>query len=352
MSKIICDICGTVYQDTAAACPICGYSHNCGTDEDLLADSPLLERGKNNAAVQEPKPVKHKEIFDFDEVNPPDYQEQSCDDEDDSGDDGHGPNVLLVVLLVTIITLLLAATAFLFFRFYLPNANSQPPQTESIQATESDQQKITETTELVIPCQNLALTSGVTELTREGQLWLLHVTVLPEDTTDQLIFRSEDESVVTVSEGGRLTAIGEGETYVYITCGEKEIKCKVVVRFTEETQPSEEILPTETGAEFQEVSDVTEQTEPETTAATEPTEAAETVVLKLKQSDVSSSKRGVSFDLELDCDLKPEDVTWLTLDSNVAIVKNGTVTTIGPGSTKIVAQYKGQQAVCIVRCVF
>ena len=350
MSKIICDICGTVYQDTAEACPICGYSHKSGAEEDLLADSPLLERGKNNTAPPTPKPQKHKEIFDFDEVNPPDYQEQSFDDgDDDSDDDGHRTNVLLVVLLVTIITLLLAATAFLFFRFYLPNANSQPPQTENPQVTEADHQEIPETTERVIPCQNLALTSGVTELTREGQLWLLHVTVLPEDTTDQLIFRAEDESVVTVSEGGRLTAIGEGETYVYITCGEKEIKCKVVVRFTEETQPSEETLPEETGAEFQDISDVPGQTEPETTAATEPTEA---VILKLKQSDVSSSKRGVSFDLELDCDLKPEDVTWLTLDSRVAIVKNGTVTTIGPGSTKIVAEYKGQQAVCIVRCVF
>ena len=244
MSKIICDICGTVFQDTAECCPICGYAHKSGDVEDLLADSPLLERGKNVNSVSSPKPQKQKEIFDFDEVNPPDYDEENHDyREDDYDDDAHRPNVLLVVLLVIIITLLLAATGFLFFRFYLPNANAQPPQTETVQATQSDSEITTATTELVIPCQNLALTSGVTELTREGQLWLLHVTVLPEDTTDQLIFRAEDESVVTVSESGRLTAIGEGETYVYITCGEKEIKCKVVVRFTAETQPVEETVP-------------------------------------------------------------------------------------------------------------
>lgn len=351
MSKIICDICGTVFQDTAECCPICGYAHESGTAEDLLADSPLLERGKNTVSASAPKPQKQKEIFDFDEVNPPDYEDREYDDGmDDSDDADHRPNVLLVVLLVTVITLLLAATAFLFFCFYLPNANAQPPQTETVQVTEDVTEQIPETTELVIPCQNLALTSGVTELTREGQLWLLHVTVLPEDTTDLLVFRSEDESVVTVSEGGRLTAIGEGETYVYITCGEKEIKCKVVVRFVEETQPAAETVPEETAAQSQEISATEpEETVAETTAATEPTEA---IVLKLKQSDVSSSKRGVSFDLELDCDLKPEDVTWLTLDSTVAIVKNGTVTTIGSGSTKIVAQYNGQQAVCIIRCNF
>jgi hypothetical protein len=62
--------------------------------------------------------------------------------------------------------------------------------------------------------------------------------------------------------------------------------------------------------------------------------------------------KGVSFELKLACDLKPEDVTWLTMDSKIAIVKNGVVTTVGPGQTRIVAQYNGQQAECIVRCNF
>ena len=88
----------------------------------------------------------------------------------------------------------------------------------------------------------------------------------------------------------------------------------------------------------------------ETQAATEP--AVENVVLKLKDNDLSSSVRGVSFELKLDCNLKPEDITWLTLDSSVAIVKNWVVTTIGPGRPKIVAQYNGQQAECIIRCTF
>lgn len=341
MSKIICEICGTAYQDTAERCPICGYAHASGAVEDLLADSPLHERGKPAPTPDAPV-KKQKGIFDFDKVNPRDEDEQdTLFLEDGAEEEEPRSNVLLVILLVTIITLLLAAAGFLFFRFYLPNTRVEPPVTQPTQLQETE--PTGETTEPRIPCQSLALTSGVTELTREGQLWLLHVTVLPEDTTDALVFYSEDETVVTVSETGRLKAIGEGETYVHILCGEKELRCHVVVRYEEQTLPTGETLPAD---------GIPEGTVAVEVPQTEPTEPTQEVVLKLKDTDRSSNRKGVSFDLELDCDLKPEDVTWLTMDSRVAIVKNGTVTTIGPGSTKIIAQYKGQQVECIIRCNF
>ena len=74
------------------------------------------------------------------------------------------------------------------------------------------------------------------------------------------------------------------------------------------------------------------------------------MALKLKQTDITFKKTGVTFQLELDCDLKPEDVTWLTMNSKVAICHDGLITVLGYGTTKIVAQYGGQEAVCIVRC--
>lgn len=346
MSKIICEICGTIYQESAERCPICGYAHGNGTVEEILADNSLFRRGMSQES--EKTEEEDEQVYsDCDEMETDEEDSEEAIYSDDPQDE-YRPNVLLVILLVTVITLLLTATGFLFFRFYLPNRLVSAPATEPTLVTEPEQ--ATETTELQIPCQSLALTSGVTELTRKGQLWLLHVTALPEDTTDPLIFYSEDQQVVEVNQYGRLTAIGEGETYVYIVCGEKEIRCRVVVRFEEETVPTEPI-PGETEnllpAETVEVT-VSQQI----TETVPPTEEAGQIVLKLKDTDRSSNKRGVSFDLQLDCDLRPEDVTWLTLDSKVAIVKNGTVTTIGPGSTKIIAQYKGQQVECIIRCNF
>ena len=35
MNKVICDICGTSYPDTADQCPICGYSRDLNGDNIL-----------------------------------------------------------------------------------------------------------------------------------------------------------------------------------------------------------------------------------------------------------------------------------------------------------------------------
>ena len=48
MSKIICDICGTTYQDTADCCPICGCTRDAAAA--LLGDDLLEEE-----TVEEPK---------------------------------------------------------------------------------------------------------------------------------------------------------------------------------------------------------------------------------------------------------------------------------------------------------
>lgn len=363
MSKIICDVCGTIYQDSADFCPICGYAQG---------EYPVQQDGflGNSSGTHQPA---HKSIFDYDhddgyaetQPEPPEYDNNDDFEDMDGYEEPSRTSTIIIVILVMMITLLLVAIGFLFFRFYLPNrmAASQPATvvTEATLAPETQ-----ESTEPTIPCSSLALTSGVTQLTRPGQYWLLHVTVLPEDTTDPLVFRSEDESVVTVNEFGRLTAESEGETSVYITCGDKEIKCQVIVKYEDAPEPAA-TEQSNTAPESVEHTDLpeqpetTEKTEPEKTeqpAETEPEQPEETktpsekVVLKLEKSDVSSTVKGVSFELKLACDLKPEDVTWLTMDSKVAIVKNGVVTTIGSGKTKIVAQYQGQQAECIVRCNF
>jgi len=308
-------------------------------------------------------PVKQKHIFDYDQEDAYSDSQEAMDPYDDDDDleevsEYEGPSrasTIIIIVLVMIITLLLVAIGFLFFRFYLPNQSKQAQDTAPAPTQIVAEATTEEPTEPTIPCTSLVLTSGLTELNREGQYWLLHVTALPEDTTDQLIFTSEDESIVTVNEHGRLTAVGEGETNVFIACGEKEIKCRVVVRFEE---PEETVGETEvqTVPEAVEHTDLPEETTAETTSEKTKEEekpaSTDNIVLKLEKFDVSSTVRGVSFELKLDCDLKPEDVTWLTLDSKVAIVKNGVVTTIGPGQTKIVAQYNGQKAECIIRCNF
>ena len=46
MSKVICEICGTSYPETADSCPICGYSRDLGAaflDDDFLLEEEYLQ---------------------------------------------------------------------------------------------------------------------------------------------------------------------------------------------------------------------------------------------------------------------------------------------------------------------
>ena len=346
MSKVICDICGTSYQETADSCPICGYTRILGLDEltdDILEEETILTRNKGGRFAEAAVRKKNKAIFDYDEVNADEEDDDDDDDEDEEYEEEEyeeesRSNSAVIVILVVVIMLLLAAAGFLFLRFFLPNmlAEESVPTTQVTVPLETETE---ETTEPTVPCRSIALTGGMAELNREGQFYLLNVKVSPEDTTDVLTYTSEDESIATVTVDGRVTAVAEGETTIYITCGKQQINCPVVVRFVEETEP-----PTE------ETADPTAETveQEETTEATEATQAD--LELKLKKYDISLTV-GYAAQLVLDCDLDPSEVTWTSEHEFIATVdEEGLVTAVSYGTTAIIVTYGDQQVQCIVRC--
>ena len=352
MSKIICEICGTIYPDTEPRCPICGWTQD-GIDfgDELAAiDEQALQEEKSIRSTREPaaKKSRSKEIFDYDAVNGPNFSEQSedfYDDEEEFPEEGEErrSNPVLVVLLTIVIVALLATIGFILFRYFLPAQNKQKDTlpTESVQASET-----TEATIPTVPCTGISLTSGMPTLSQEGQFWLLHVIVMPEDTTDTLTYASMDESIATVNEEGRVTAVSEGETTIVVTCGSQKIECPVTVNYTveETTEP----VSTEETQDSDGIAEVVETTAPaETAAAVDPD-----VVLKLKKTDITFGRAGVYVDLQLDCSLTVDQVEWSSANPNVASVKDGAVTAVGPGITTITVKYGNQTATCIVRCIF
>lgn len=352
MSKIICEICGTAYPDSESRCPICGWSQG-GIDfgDELAAiDEQALQDEMTIRSSPEPMKRKQKgrEIFDFDAVNDSDPYEQDVnlynDEEDLPGkDEERRSNPVLVVLLTIVIVALLGTIGFIVFRYILPAQNKQQETTptESVQTSET-----TETTIPAVPCTGISLTSGMPTLSQEGQFWLLHVIVMPEDTTDTLTYASMDESIATVNEEGRVTAVSEGETTIVVICGSQKIECPVTVNYTveETTEP----VSTEETQDTDAIAEVEETTAPaETTAA-----LASDVVLKLKKTDITFGRAGVYVDLQLDCSLNADQVEWSSANPNVASVKDGAVTAVGPGITTITVKYGDQTATCIVRCIF
>lgn len=339
MSKIICDICGTTYPETADSCPICGCTRDSAAEllgEDLLQEEQ--PKGKGGRF-----PSKKKEIFDYDEVNadPDEYDEEEDEEEEDydeeeEEDDDPRPNTFVIILLTILIAGLLIAAGFIFVRYFLPNITSSDENTEAT-ITEPVQEAPVETTELTIPCDMLINNSGgIAELSAQGQNFLLHITATPEDTTDKIIYTSADESIATVTEDGRITAVSEGETVIYISCGEISLECPVIVKYVEETVPA------------------TTEAVIEETAAEEVTEPAPSVdpnvVLKLKKGDISL---GIyrQFTLQLDCELEQNQVEWSSDDPHIASVdEEGVITVHKSGVTKVRAKYGDQEVFCWVRC--
>lgn len=363
MSKIICDICGTSYPDTADCCPICGCSRDAAGS---ILGGDLLEQTADESAQEQEFPRKRKEIFDFDEVNSESdeeqvtYAETDYDEEEEEEAEEPRQNTLVVIVLTVLIALLLMAAGFIFVRYFLPNmggkADAVPQTTYPTEAVS------TETTEPGIPCQELYIISGKTvELNEEGQMFLLHVKASPENTTDKILFVSGDESIATVTEDGKITAVSEGETVITIRCGVSTMECPVTVKYVEETVPPTTEAPETLATEATEGAAEPQNAETEAPAAAEPTEAATTpaapaqtnlknVTLKLKKTDI---RLGVYYEykLLLDCGLEQNEVQWTSEHPYIASVdENGVVKAIKAGTTAITATYGDQKVQCIVRC--
>lgn len=347
MSKIICEICGTTYPETASHCPICGCSKDAAAE--FLSEEAFVEETAVDfaarTAIQTNK--KKKEIFDYDEANslmeeePEEANNPYIEQDDDIVyEEKQGSNVFVVIILTILIVALLAAAGFIFVKYFLPSIRADA-ETEPVIVTEAVLETEVPTTEARIPCQMLILSSGTAELNTEGQMFLLHVQPSPEDTTDIITYTSADEAIATVTPDGRVTAVSEGETMIYITCGDIQTTCPVIVAYVEETIPettvAEETVPVETA--------------PEQTVETAPAFRTD-VTLKLKQTDI---RLGVYYEyqLVLDCDLEQNEVEWRSEHPHIAKVnEEGVITAVKDGTTSIIAKYGDQEVSCIVRCSY
>ena len=356
-SKIICDICGTVYPDTAAACPICGFPRKEGegvpdtvsvstegTETAAAAAHARTKGGRfSNKNVKKRKQSEGEAVQHA--VREKTEKAKSSRSSDSEQEPGEKSNRSLVIIAVILAVAVLLVSGYIISRFIggrdaydNPNAPviGTNPSAETTLPTE------TEPVETGVPCTGVTVSDTSVEFLGVNRSWKLSITTAPEDTTDELVFASSDESVVTVTPDGRLTSVGPGTATVTITCGDVVKECQVICDFEIETEPAETTQPGET-------------TEPEeTTKPTEPEQTKpESTGLELSHEDVSLFYEGESFTITVEWDGQPVSkvqVVWSSEDPAVAKVDNGKVTAVSGGNTTIRAAYNGKTAECIVRC--
>ncbi len=324
MNKIICDVCGTSYPDTAAQCPICG----CAKPENAQVQSAQPEESREGTYTY----VKGGR-FSKSNVRKrnnmakavPVYAEEDMEDDESADGSNRGLTIAIIVLLLAI----LAVAAYIYIRFFMPAApNDDPAATTTASQTtpeatpdatpdatpESTPEATTtapETTPATVACTGITLSDSGVNFQAIGDTFTIQATAEPAGCTDPLTFTSSDPKVVTVDGQGKLTAVGEGSAKIVVSCGSVSVECAVNV-----------VLPTEAK------------------------------VLKFNLVDNEGSiPAGDSFRLKLrDQDKNVMDVSdWSSSDSSIAsISKNGTITANKPGTVTIQCTYEGVTYKCTI----
>ncbi len=304
MSKIICDLCGTSYPETESQCPICGTaktdtSKQPAAEEQLPVES-VKPAKKEKKAKKEPAEKKAKKEKDPEEGR---------------------SNVGLIIVVVILLLAIIAVCVFIAYKFL---GSTEPDPSGSTNSTQS-------TPAQTIPCQGITLALPQLVFSAPNQTAKLTPELNPANTTDEVIYESSDETVVTVNSKGAVVPVGNGTATITVRCGEYFAVCQVICENM--------TIPT----------DPTDPTDP-----TEPTEPIIPIELKLNRTDFTLSAYGQSHNLATGSKYSgPEDpskITWTSSKPEVASVTDGKVVALSPGITYITAEYQGQTVKCKVIC--
>lgn len=321
MNKVICDVCGTTYPDTAEVCPICGCAKN--ALEQTEAESVPVEE---TAAQTTTKGGR------FSKSN---VRKRNKTSGNRGNSDGEGANKGLVVAVVLLLLAIVAVLIYIGVRFLAPKVPQLIPDQNS--SSQNDQNQDDNDSSLEDNgekyCTELKLSSSTIELTTAGTSWLLSVEKTPADTEDIVTFESSDVNVVTVDATGNIVAVGPGEATITVTCGQASAECKVMCTFEDEGGSSGE-----------------EDKEPETVIP-------EGFELKLSVPKYSSGYEfsftpgypdPVSIYKTID-GVKATDITWTSDNEEIATInENGVVTAVSKGYTMVHGTIGDQTVSCKV----
>ncbi len=304
MSKIICDVCGTSYPETATQCPICG----CVRPADSIAVSEENQEVAGYAYIKGGR---------FSKSN---VKKRSQGSSPADNGENRPFNKKIIGLAIVLVCLVVIVALMLVFIISLPNGGSSNRNPSGSGTTDVSSQEKTET----IPCSGLKLYQIEFTMTKIGEAVIIDAIPQPSDTTDAVKFESSDVKVVTVDEKtGKVICIGSGKADIKVSCGDFNAVCRVTC----------EIEP----------------------VPTDPSEPSVTVKLMRKKID-DANYEGKFFNLYNDegSDVAAQDLTWISDDPKVAMVDQfGKVTAVGEGSTTIRVEYNGVTvATCEIVCNF
>lgn len=320
MSKIICDICGTSYPETAKQCPICGsvrpgdaqrVTNEVKSDGNVSTGYTHVKGGRFSKSNVK----KRAKNGDNAKKNVP----QDRNDEDSKSNRG------LVATAIVLLLAIIGVVIYIAVRFFAPISDPNPSNTENLGSN------------IDLSCRDMTLDTYTVLLDQEGAAQLLNVKTTPEKPSEPITFASDNEAVVTVNDKGKITAVAEGTAKITVTCGKITKECVVTVQFSNQETTDDTTVPEDTTAPS------------DTTVPEESTAPAEE--LRLNRKDFTLSYKGETWVL-YSGSIPKDQITWTSENESVATFTDGKVVAVGGGMTTLHAEYNGQKVSCIVRCNF
>jgi len=331
MKKLICDVCGTSYADSAEQCPICGCARPADSgnpaDPNAVADGEgaTYTYVKGGRFSRSNVRKRNKLAAANRTVDPEDEEEYYEGPEQPSS---RGLVIAAIVLVLAIIAVAVYIVVSLF-----GNGSEEPAGTAGIPQTSTQATTTAPTTQATtepsLNCTGLDLAQTELVIIGEGEAVQINATAQPENTVDVIRFTSANPEIATVSEDGVVTGVAPGETEITVTCGEICAVCKILCQFqVVETTPDGVVI----GGNYAMKID------------------GQNVATRRYKNEVTMG-RNESFTLTL-VDLDADeilDITWEVGNSNVVKVEGNKVTGVGGGNTKITYTVGDVTYTCIVR---
>ena len=324
--KVICDVCGTTFPETATHCPICGCAKSpaaqtvSGDDVQMTQESSTANtyaRGGRFAKSNVKRNNRERSSagrFSGD---------RNRQNEKPEGNKGLIAVVIILLLAIIMVVVYIGVNVFLKD---IGGAGGESQSTAANQDSNGNQQGEE------IPCTAIQLSRKLQEFTAETDQLLLTVELTPENTTDPVIYVSSDPDVATVDANGLIQpGTKQGEATISVTCGTVTEECKVISQVGE---PPVSSVPESQGPAI-----------------------PDGFVLKLEtyknSGEITIAGEGASHQLYKEIlGVKASDIIWTTSDPAVATVENGKVIGVDRGKCTITATIGDQTATCLVRCAF
>lgn len=327
--KVICDVCGTTFPETATHCPICGCAKSsaaqtvAGDDAYANAEGTTANTYARGGRFAKSNVKRNSRSRASDGRYSGSRSRQS-----ESQESNKGLIAVVIILLLAIIMVVVYIGVNVFFN----NAGTNPDADGGNQNIGGQQQTTGSSNNQSVPCTSVKLGYKYHEFSEASAQLQLSFEREPANTTDVVTFTSSDPEIAAVDKDGIVTpGTKQGTATITVTCGTVFDQCTIVSTVGEAPVTPDPIVP--------EVN------------------IPDGFVLKLQtykdSGEITIGGEGASHQLYKETmGVKASDITWTTSDEAVAIVENGKVIGVDRGTCTITAAIGDQVATCFVRCSF